>query len=172
MNPQNANRARVKQLVSLSPGIHLRRLQKLLDLSFSTTRYHVNNLVRDGEVTCATFGGYSRLYPAGTTDEVKTVYACLQNRGARAVLKALLDGPARELTQGELSEMVDLPRSTLSECTARLGGVRLVRRSLSTDGTVVFGVLDRETAATFLHAFDNRGFLNIASDKFIELWDI
>src|ERR1700685_952973 len=83
LGPQNPNRERVKKIVSLSPGIHLRMLQKLLGASFSTTRYHVEGLRRDGEIVCSKEGRYQRLYPAGTTDGSKATYAVLQGKTAR-----------------------------------------------------------------------------------------
>jgi predicted transcriptional regulator len=172
MNAQNPNRNLVKQLVSLSPGIHLRRLQKLLGLSFSTTRYHVNNLVRDGEVVCFAEGGYSRLYPAGTTQEMKEAFACLQSKTARVVLSAIVDDPSHELTQGRISELADLPRSTTSESVALLIRAHLVGRSIALDGRMVFRALDADKASTLLAVFTRRGVLTAASERFIDLWDI
>lgn len=161
----------VKELISISPGIHLRRLQKLLDLSFSTTRYHVNNLLRDGEVVSSPDGGYTRLYPVGTADDMKAIYACLQNENVRAVFNALLSGESAQRTQGELSEKLGLPRSTLSECEALLGRVGLAKRSFALDGRVVYDVRDKEQAAALLQLFARRGILDKASDRFIDLWD-
>ncbi|HVC27490.1 MAG TPA: hypothetical protein VND40_04960 [Nitrososphaerales archaeon] len=70
MNPQNQNRGRAKTIVSRSPGIHLRKLQKLLGASFSAIRSHVECL-SDGEIVCSKEGSYQRLYPAGTAEGSK-----------------------------------------------------------------------------------------------------
>ena len=63
MNPENLNRVRTRELVALLPGIHLRELQRILKTSFTTTRYHVDNLQRDGLILRSEEGKQSRLYP-------------------------------------------------------------------------------------------------------------
>jgi len=157
--------------VSLSPGIHLRKLQKLLGASFSTTRYHVESLERDGEIVRSKDGRYDRLYPTGTADDMKAVYAVLQNGTARKILQALADSDNHAVTNGDLSERTHLPRSTISECITHLSRVGLVGRSLTSDGRILREVQDREETLRLLAVFQ-KGILNIAADSFIELWDL
>ena len=164
-------KAQALLIVSLSPGIHIRRLQKLLGASFSTTRYHVDNLERGGEIVRSKDGRYDRLFPKGTAEEMKPVYAVLQSKISRQVLQALADSSPLELTNGDLSERTRLPRSTVSECIAHMGRASLVRRSLTADGRVLFGVQDREEVLRLLVTFQ-RNLLNIAADRFIDLWDL
>jgi predicted transcriptional regulator len=157
-------------IVSLSPGIHLRRLQKLLGTSFSTTRYHVDGLARDGEIVCSKEGRYQRLYPAGTAEDSKATYALLQSETARRVLGALLHGRG-DLRNSDLCETAGLPRSTVSECTALLNEVGLVKRHVTADGHVLYGVQDRERTLELLAAFE-RNLLDIATERFTDLWDL
>ena len=126
-------------IVSLSPGIHLRKLQKLLGTSFSTTRYHVEGLRRDGEIVCSKEGRYQRLYPAGTSDGSKAAYAVLQSKTARRILSALAHDQ-RDLRNGDLSEIVKMPRSTVSECTSLLSGAGLATRRIGADGHALYGI--------------------------------
>lgn len=172
MNPQNINRLRVKELIALSPGIHLRKLQKLLGMSWSTTRYHVNNLMQDGEIISSTDRGYSRFYPTGTTNHMKAVYACLQSKTARKVLQGLVDEPMPGLTQINLSEKIHLSRSTVNGCVTLLYQLHLVRRSFTVDGQVVFGIKDRNHVLELLAVFKKNNLLNVASDRFTDLWDL
>jgi predicted transcriptional regulator len=167
---QNSNRERAKMIVSLSPGIHLRRLQKLLGTSFSTTRYHVEGLMKDGEIVSSKEGRYQRLYPAGTADHSKAAYAVLQSETARKVLRALARGDG-ELRNGDLCELVRLPRSTVSECTALLSKAGLVRRRVAVDGHATYGIQEREQTLQLLAAFE-RNLLEIATDRFTDLWDV
>ena len=170
MNDQNVNRLRVKEIVSLAPGIHLRMLQRLLGTSFTTARYHVHNLEREGEIVRSDAYGYSRLFPAGMTDELKAMCACLQNKTARKVLKELMDGPKCS-TQADLSEKLHLSKSTTSECIAFLSQVKLIGRYSAPDARLVYEVRDRQTAANLLALFSRNPF-NVASDNLIDLWDI
>ena len=170
MNSQNPNRERARMIVSLSPGIHLRKLQKLLGTSFSTTRYHVEGLKKDGKIVCSKEGRYQRLYPAGTADGSRATYAVLQNETARKVLSALALDP-RDLRNGDICKAVKLPRSTVSECTALLSRAGLVKRRVTADGHSTYAIQDREQAVRLLAAFE-RNLLDIATDRFTDLWDL
>jgi len=152
------------------PGIHLRGLQKLLGTSFTTTRYHVANLERDGEIIRSRDGRYDRLYPAGTTEHLKSVYACLQSETARAVLHLLVENPD-EMTKTDISARVKLAGSTTSECITLLEQVDLVRRAFTSDGRVVYGINDAERVLPLLAVF-RRNLLDVTTDNFIDLWDI
>jgi DNA-binding IclR family transcriptional regulator len=171
LSARDSYRAQTKLIVSMSPGVHIRRLQKLLGASFSTTRYHVDKLERAGEIVRSKDGRYDRLYPTGTPENMKAVYAVLQSDNARKVLQALVEDGRRELTNGELSELTRLPRSTVSECVTAISRTSLVRRSLAADGRILFKVQDREEVLAHLAAF-RRSLLNIAADNFIDLWDL
>jgi predicted transcriptional regulator len=167
---QNPNRARAKMIVSLSPGIHLRKLQKLLGTSFTTTRYHVEGLERDGEIVSSKEGRYQRLYPSGTTEVSRAAYAALQSKTARRILSVLAQNQ-REFRNGDLCEMVKLPRSTVSECTTLLSQAGLVTRRTGADGHATYGILDRERTLGLLTVFE-KNLLDIAADRFADLWDI
>ena len=171
MTAKASYRNQTKLIVSLSPGIHVRRLQRLLGASFSTTRYHVENLERDGEIVRSKDGRYDRLYPAGTAEGMKAVYSALQNKTTRKVLQALADGHPPELTNGDLAERTGLPRSTISECIHHIAGASMVRRSLSMDGRILYELQDKEEVLRLLAAF-KRSVLNTAADRFIDLWDL
>lgn len=165
----DSKRAQVKLIVSLSPGIHLRKLQKLLGASFSTTRYHVDRLERDGEIVRSKDGRYDRLYPAGTAEGMKAVYAVLQSRTARRVLQALAE--SEELTNGDLAALAGLPRSTTSECITHLTDLQIVRRSFMVDGRILYQAQDREEVLRLLAVF-KKSALEIAADGFIDLWNL
>jgi len=170
MNPVGSLRAQTMLIVSLSPGIHLRKLQKLLGASFTTTRYHVDNLERDGEIVRAKDGRYDRLYPIGTSERMKRVYAVLQSKTARKILTTMEEaGGAATVTY--LAARVDVSRSSLSEYFALLSGADLLRRSLDVDGRAVYLVRDSEEVKLLLAAFQ-RNLMSIATGNFIDLWDL
>jgi predicted transcriptional regulator len=170
LSANNTYRAQTKMIVTLSPGIHIRRLQMLLGASFSTTRHHVDSLERAGEILRSKDGRYDRLYPIGTSESMKAVYAVLQSKTARKVLQALLESEPHELTNGELSELTKIPRSTVSESVGQLNGISLVRRSLTADGRILYKVQGSEEVVKLLASLQ-RNMLNIAADRFIDLWD-
>ena len=170
LNVDNQNRARAKLVIGLSPGIHLRSLQRALGVSFTTARYHVRNLERDGEITSSEAGRYCRLFPAGTTEEMKRTYEALQDGSTRRVLSALVGGSG-DLTNGELCRRAGLSAATVGECLKALVGSGLARRYCSPDGRVLFGALETERIRPILSSFE-KNMLDIASDRFIDLWDV
>lgn len=167
----NPMRTQAKLIVSLSPGIHLRKLQKLLGASFTTTRYHIDNLVKDGEIVRAKEGRYDRLYPVGTAESMRPVYAALQSRTTRMLLSALLVSKSQGLSSTDLSERLSLPRSTLSSYFANLTDLRLLTRSWTPDGQQLYSVRDKEEVARLIAVFE-RNLLSVATDSFIDLWDL
>jgi predicted transcriptional regulator len=167
LSAENLNRLRAKELVSLLPGVHLRQLQRLLNASFSTTRYHVCNLERDGEVLCSREGGYSRLFPAGFDGGARGLYSVLHNKSTRHVLRTLVD--RGKLTNGEISAATGLPKSTVSEHTELLCETDLVAKSVSLDG-VVYEIHDRARVGEALAVFE-KNLITVAADSFVDLWD-
>ncbi len=167
MSAENINRLRAKELVLLFPGVHLRQLQRLLNASFNTTRYHVYNLERAGEVICWKEGGYSRLFPAGFDGRARGLYSVLHNKTTRHVLRALVSGG--RLANGEISATTGLPKSTVSEHTELLCHAELVSKTITLDGTV-YEVRDPARVGDALAIFE-RNLLTVAADSFIDLWD-
>ena len=166
----NSKRTQTKLIVSLCPGIHLRKLQKALGASFTTTRYHVENLERDGEIVRSKDGRYDRLYPVGTADTMKAVFAVVQSKTARKILQTLADSDQHELTNSDLFELTNLPRSTISECVTQLSSALLVRRSVKADGRILYELQDREEVTRLLAVF-HKNMLTLAADSFVDLWD-
>ena len=168
MTPDNPNRLRAKELVGLFPGIHLRELQRLLKASFNTTRYHVENLERDGEVLRFETGGHSRLYPAGFDDRARGLYAVLHNRTTRQVLRTLVT--RGRSANGEVSADTGLPKSTVSEHIELLCATGLVAKSALLGAGSVYEVRDQERVGEALALFE-RNLLTVAADNFVDLWD-
>lgn len=167
MSSENLNRLRAKELVSLLPGVHLRALQRLLDASFNTTRYHVYNLERDGEIICTKEGGHSRLYPAGLEEGSRSLYSALNSRSSRRVLTALLKSDG--MATNDISALSGLPKSTASEHLETLCQLGLVRRTPLLGGGSSYEVQDRVRVGEALALFE-RNLLALAADSFIDLW--
>jgi DNA-binding transcriptional ArsR family regulator len=141
-----------------------------LGTSFTTTRYHVASLERDGEIVSSRDGRYERLYPVGTPEDLKSVYACLQSEVARTVLHLLVENPD-ELTKTDISARTQLAGSTTGEYITLLEQANLVRRAFTSDGRIVFGVKDAEKVLPLLVVF-KRNLLGVTTDNFVDLWDI
>lgn len=169
MSISNINRLKTKRIVSLFPGIHLRKLQRVMNTSFNTTRYHVHNLERAGEIVCSTEGGHTRLYPIGLDAKMREIQAAVLNRTSRKILSALLEsGP---LSNGALSDMTNLAKSTVSEHVESLRRASIIHRSVSVDGSVSYEVQGRDDVEQAMVAFQ-ASLLSSTTDRFIDLWDL
>jgi len=163
----NSNKMRAKTLVELFPGIHLRKLQRLLGTSFSTTRYHVDHLLREGEIVSERERGYTRLYPSGFEQGDRRIYAGLQNKSARSILHALIS--SRLLGKAELAEATQLSRSTIATQLEVLELLNLVEELESHGGQPAYRIIDGGRVALILSALEKNP-LSVATDNFIDLW--
>ena len=172
----NRNRNRVSEIVSLLPGIHLRRLARLTGLQSSTTRHHLKQLEKEGRVTCVRDGEYLRAFPAtmNVGSEIRE-FSVLHHRAAKKLLKGLLEtGSAGDgVTGAELAKLTGLSESTVSEC---LGGFRelgLVKRVPGEGGrwTVMVEEDKRNRLSSMVDELEHN-FLSIMTDNYVDLWDL
>jgi DNA-binding transcriptional ArsR family regulator len=176
VNSDNVNRQNVKRLISLFPGVHLRMLSRYLGASLSTTRYHLGNLEKDGEVLCRKEGEYLRAYPLWAGDErSRRIYAIIQQKGVRKLLGAMLREPQSEeprLSNSRISAIAQLSQSTVSEYLAMLRDLQLVRKLINRDGHITFEIPegDRQRLSTILALYDG-SFLSKATDSYVSLWE-
>jgi predicted transcriptional regulator len=165
----NLNRIRTKKVVTLFPGIHLRKLQRVMNTSFNTTRYHVRNLEKAGEIVCSEEGGLKRLYPTGFDERAKVLQAVLLDRTTRRILEALLEtGP---MGNADISSATEFAKSTVSEHVDVLRKADILRKEVSLDGIVSYEIRDRDRVAAVMATF-KRSILTSATDNFIDLWDL
>jgi predicted transcriptional regulator len=175
MNPDNLGRMRAKELISLLPGVHLRKLSRLLGVSLNTAHYHVSNLEKDQEIFCSKEGEFLRAYPISIEREKEVrLYAVLQRRTARTILKKLIEtnGEGRGMTNGQLSAMTRLSQSTVSEHVSllrRLGVVRKVPLDGGRWGLVV-DPGDLQRVSSIVYSME-KNFLTVTTERYLELWD-
>ena len=111
------------------PGIHLRELHRILGMSFSSTRYHVDKLCDSGEIVQEKGRGHLRLYPAGLEDRDKAVYSFLRLKRSREILTALAQ--RSNITSKEICFRTGLTKSTVSKTVHELAEAGLVKRHFS-----------------------------------------
>ena len=175
MSSDSANRFRVSELISLLPGIHLRRLSKILGVQLSTIRYHVGRLEREGKVLCSRDGEYLRAYPVSVGEERESrTFALLQHRNAREVLKVLLESSVagRGVTNNELAALAGLSGSTASKYIGEFRGLGLVRKvpAMEGHGVLEVNMEDRGRLSAMLSSYE-KNYLSIITDRYVDLWD-
>ena len=150
------------------PGVHLRELQRLLGLSFNSTRYHVDKLTKTGEIIRVEDGGYSRLYPAGIGQAQREIFPLVRGETDRKILLSLTANHV--LSNKQLCELTRLAKSTISEHVANLMQAGVVKtRHIGEFG--VFYELEQPEQIRLLLKNQNPSLLTKASNRFIDLWD-
>jgi predicted transcriptional regulator len=164
----NSNKARIRSLIFALPGVHLRQIQRILGVSFSSVRYNVDSLRDDREVFDWDAGGHSRLFPPAVSEWERIIYSHLRTRSSRRVLRAL--AKHGKLTNRELSKITGYAKSTLSESIGGLLEAGILTTSFSLDGRIAYQIKDPERVLPMLYAADQT-VLEEATDRFIQLWD-
>lgn len=162
------NKSRIVLLVSILPGLHLRALQRLSGLSFNSTRYHVLALTKSGKIVRSEQGGYSRLYPAGMSENDKTLYSILRTTTDRKILQTI--SKSNCITSGDLCGATGLAKSTISEHIAKLIQRGVVRPVQTTSNRVGYQLVDPQRMGRLISE-ENDTRLRKATDRFIDLWN-
>jgi predicted transcriptional regulator len=157
---------RIKLLVSLQPGLHLRELQRQIGLSFSSTRYHVDKLAKKGEIDRIDDNGYSRIYPAGIDQRDKILLSLVRRETDRRILSSFLR--ENSLSQQRLTHLTKLAKSTVSEHLATLLKLGVVRTKAGGERRVL-ELTDPAKIDTMLNRYPH--LLSKATRRFIDLWD-
>ena len=162
-----SNRTRIRSLIFALPGVHMRQVQRILGLSFSSVRYNVDTLKKSGEIQDWRQSGRSSLFFPEVAETDRIVYSHLRNRSSRKILRAF--AKKNKLTNSELAKITGYAKSTLSESVHRLLDAGLLTRSFSLDG-VAYQLRDPKRVVPLIRAADHT-VLGEATDRFIQLWD-
>ncbi len=109
---ENKNRRKICRAVEASPGIHLRELQRMLDIAPTTLEYHLTYMARKKIIFGESDGHYKRYYARPLRDGDKKILALLgQEKMRNIVLTVLANKKAKNQL---LADCLKLPRSTLS----------------------------------------------------------
>ena len=165
---ESNSKVRIKLLVSVLPGLHLRELQRLLHMSFNSTRYHVERLAKAGEIVRVEEGGFSRLYPPGIPEKERVLFSLARGETDRKIL-ARLASEVR-LSSRQISELTGLAKSTISEHLARLTQLGIVRGSDTSEAETLYE-LENPAGVRLLISSQNPSLIRKATDRFIDLWE-
>jgi predicted transcriptional regulator len=163
-----SNRSRIRSLVLSLPGIHMRQVQRILGLSFSSVRYNIDSLKKSREIIDWSQTGHSRLFPPEVSEWEKIVYSNLRSRSSRKILRAFSQHD--KLTNRELAEITGYAKSTLSESTHRLLDEGILIISFSQEGRVAYQLKNPDRLLPMIRAADQT-VLEEVTDRFIQLWD-
>ncbi|MFO7991346.1 MAG: helix-turn-helix domain-containing protein [Thermoplasmata archaeon] len=156
-------RKKTYNAIDENPGVHLRELDRLIDVPLGTIRYHLRVLEKRGLIVARKEGKYKRYYVKGTVDKTdKDKLAVLRKELPRTIILFLLEYPGS--THGDIAEVMDVAPSTISYHLGKLSDGNIVEK---VDGRYV--VKEEEKVADLLIQYQQT-FLDSLVDRFVRLW--
>lgn len=109
---ENEKRRRIYAFIEASPGIHLRELQRILDIPLTTLEYHLSYMTRKKILSAETEGHHKRYYTKPLDPEDKKVLAALRQKRMREIVLVVLENGKAKYQL--LAERLKVSHSTLS----------------------------------------------------------
>ena len=163
---ENENRRKIYETIEKSPGIHLRELQRVLNMPLTTLEYHLSYMARKKIIYSETNTHYKRYYAKPLDVEDKKVLSALrQKRMREIVLLVLSNGKAKYQF---MADYLKVPHSTLSFYLKYLvdNGI-LVKDKIGYE--TIYTVKDEDKVVKVLVAY-KASFLDKLIDKTLAMW--
>jgi len=163
---ENERRRKIYAAIEGSPGIHLRELQRILNMPLTTLEYHLSYMARKKILFAETEGHHKRYYTKPLDPEDKKVLAALrQKRMREIVLTILANGKAKYQL---LADQLKLSHSTLSSYLKYLVSNNiLVKDKIGYEN--LYTIRDEDRVTKVLIAY-KPSFLDRLVDNALDIW--
>ncbi|MFO7792898.1 MAG: winged helix-turn-helix transcriptional regulator [Candidatus Saliniplasma sp.] len=157
-------RKKIYEEIGDSPGLHLREIDRKLDIPLGTIRYHLRVLEKRDLIISKKEGKYKRYYAKGEIDKSdKKLMAFLRKEIPRTIILFLMEYPGS--THKEINEALMVAPSTLSYHLKKLKDKDIV----GTEGKK-YHVKNEEKIADLLIQYQQT-FLDSLVDRFVRIWN-
>lgn len=156
-------RKKIYRVIEDNPGLHLREIDRKLDIPLGTIRYHVRVLEKNDMIVSRKEDKYKRFYATGEVDHAdKKKLEVLRKELPRTIILFLLEYP--DSKHGEISESLAVADSTLSYYLKKLRKKDMIERR---DGK--YRVKEEDQIANLLIQY-KQTFLDSLVDRFVRIW--
>jgi predicted transcriptional regulator len=163
---ENENRRKMYRVIASNPGIHLRELQRVLDLSLSTVDYHLSYMVKKQIILRENSKGIIR-YFAKHLDEAETrIVSALRQKRMREIVFIILR--QHKVRFKLLLDQLQVPRSTLAFYLKYLVDHGILMRE-RVDIEYVYQLIDEDRVAKMLITY-RASFIDKVVDKVMNTW--
>ncbi len=157
-------RKKIYQTIDDSPGLHLRQIDRKLDIPLGTIRYHLRVLEKKDLVTSKKEGKYKRFYAKGSIDRSdKKILSSLRKEIPRTIILFLMEYPRS--THKDINAALDIAPSTLSYHLKRLKN-----KSIIINKNKEYSIKDPDKIADLLIQYQQT-FLDSLVDRFVRIWN-
>ncbi len=123
---KNEIRRKIFRFLEANPGLHLRELQRRLEVPLTTLDYHLEYMARRKVIYKEKDGRFNRFYTKIFDDEDKELISVLRQRRPREIVLIILGKDGVKFQ--ELKDILGLPSSTLSYYLKRLMDNEIITR--------------------------------------------
>lgn len=160
-------RKRIFDFIRESPGVHLREIQRRLEIPLGTVEYHVNWLMQEQLIGMKEDGHYKRYYPSGEIrSEERELLSILRQEIPRKIVIEILRAPGTNF--GTLARKFEVAPSTLSFHLSKLVD-RVVVAKKKVGRESAYTVNNPEEVARVIIMY-KRTFLDALVEDFSRTW--
>src|SRR4030066_696299 len=162
----NENRRKVYSVIETNPGIHMRELQRVLNMPLTTLEYHLTYMSRKKIIFKESDSHYKRYYVRPLDSEDKKILSALRQTKMREIVFMVLIN--KKVKYQTLADQLSLPNSTLSFYLKFLiDNMVLAKEKIGYEN--IYTVRDEDRVARVLIAY-KASFLDKVVDKALNTW--
>lgn len=109
---ENERRGKIYGFIMKNPGLHLRELQRRLNVPLSSLEYHLDYMVRKKVLFRESKGHYTRFFAKHLDTKDKKILSFLRQRRLREIVLIILS--EQKVKYSSLLDSLKIPPSTLS----------------------------------------------------------
>ena len=163
-------RTRIRECVYRNPGVHFNEISRKLDIATGQTQYHLRKLIRGERLEKESIAGRAHYYPPTYSEWERGAIALLRRETTREIVLYLLRNDSA--TPAELTDRLDLARSTIERHLSRLIDAEIVTKERLDDSTteLVVQLMNESDVYRLLREIEPR-LLDRVVDRFSRLAD-
>jgi len=163
---ENERRRNIYAMIEANPGIHLRELQRVLNMPLATLEYHLSYMARKKIIFGEKIEHYMRYYIKPLEPEDKKILLALRQKRMREIVLIILEN--KKVKYRFLADYFKLPHSTLSFYLKYLVDYHILERN-KIGYENLYTIRDEDRVAKILVAYKS-GFLDKLVDKALSTW--
>lgn len=109
---ENERRHKIYAAIKKNPGLHIRELQKIVDIPLTSLQYHLNYMARRNVIIEEKGKHYTRYYSTPIAPEDKEILTVLRHKKMRDIVLVVMS--RQKVKYQFLVDIFKMPTSTLS----------------------------------------------------------
>jgi predicted transcriptional regulator len=163
---ENERRQKIYATIKKNPGLHIRELQRVLDIPLASLQYHLNYMARRNIIVEEKAEHYTRYYCSPLDPEDKKILSVLRQKRIREIVLIIL--VSKKAKYRFLVEELKLPTSTVSFYIKTLIDNNIVERT-KVGYENVYTIKNEDKIAKILVAYKS-SLLDTLVDKWAATW--